>query len=80
MFPSKSVEHYIKSGKIATYNDISEIADLNDPIILISTQHEDEISNFPIDGWHRIGKALKEGIEELPAYLLTLEETNKIRG
>lgn len=30
-----------------------------------------------IDGWHRLGRAVLEGISELPAYLLTEEEANE---
>jgi hypothetical protein len=29
-----------------------------------------------VDGWHRIARAVLEGVEELPAYLLTEEEAN----
>jgi hypothetical protein len=32
-----------------------------------------------IDGWHRVGRAADEGVAELPAVVLTQEETKKIR-
>lgn len=30
-----------------------------------------------IDGWHRLGRAVLEGVTELPAYLLTEEEARQ---
>jgi hypothetical protein len=79
-FPVESVKHYVESGKIAITPKIMKMANLSIPLILISTKYNDEVSNFPIDGWHRIAKALKEGVKELPAYLLTLEETESIES
>jgi ParB-like chromosome segregation protein Spo0J len=32
-----------------------------------------------IDGWHRVRKAAKEGRENLPAVVLTFEETERVR-
>lgn len=32
-----------------------------------------------IDGWHRLWRAEREGVERLPAYLLTAAEEKKIR-
>lgn len=77
-FPVKSVEYYIKSGAIATNNTYKD-ANLSIPVILISAKGEDESGQFPIDGWHRIRKALETGVETLPSYILTPEETKKIR-
>lgn len=34
---------------------------------------------LPIDGWHRIGRALEDGIDELPAIILTEEESAALR-
>jgi len=33
---------------------------------------------LPIDGWHRIYKALKNGIKTLPAQILTVEESREV--
>lgn len=77
-FPVKSVEYYIRSGAIAT-NETYKNANLNVPIILISTKGDEESGQFPIDGWHRIRKAIEEKVETLPAYVLTEEESKKIK-
>jgi hypothetical protein len=34
---------------------------------------------LPIDGWHRIARAIKEGMGELPSVRLTNEEQKRIR-
>lgn len=77
-FPVKSVKYYVEMGLIAIgkYKN----ADLGIPLILISTKGDDKSGQFPIDGWHRIKRALEEGIEELPCYILTEEESKKIKS
>jgi len=55
-------------------------ADLNIPIILISFKdHDNQEGYFPIDGWHRIRKAIENNITSLPAYKLTIEESQEIK-
>lgn len=73
-FDVKTVEYYIKSGKIATVH--TDLANLQDPIIMATIKGD----LFPIDGWHRIRRALDEGITQLPAYILTEEESNKVEA
>jgi hypothetical protein len=68
---------YLAKG-ISTYSDIMEFANPSHPVILITTNYGGELSHLPIDGWHRIKKALKQGIKALPAYVLTLEESQAI--
>jgi len=78
IFNVNSVKYYIESGAIYTDSKKFDKVDLTIPLILITTGDK-ESDKFPIDGWHRIRKAIEEGIETLPAYLLTKEETKIIR-
>jgi hypothetical protein len=49
--------------------------DIRVPIICAYTP----VGNFlPIDGWHRIAKAILKGVQELPAVCLTEQESKKI--
>lgn len=48
-----------------------ETADLTIPIIMAES--------MPIDGWHRLGKALLTGVTHLPCVLLTKSESKKVR-
>lgn len=45
--------------------------DLSKPLLFVPYQGRAQL----IDGWHRLAKAVLEGIEELPAYLLTEAES-----
>jgi len=76
-FPVIAVENYVSHGRIAISDQYKQ-ANLNIPIICISNT-KDENSAFPIDGWHRIKKAIEENIEYLPAYILTPEESKQIK-
>ena len=53
-----------------------DVVDLSMPVIVASKGK----STLPIDGWHRIAKALELGLNDLPAVLLTEEETREITG
>ena len=53
----------------------TEIIDITTPVIVATAKNG---SLLPIDGWHRIAKAMDQGIEVLPAVLLTREETQQI--
>ena len=77
MFPVRSVKSYIDHGLINTGRNYRD-ADLNIPLILISSRGDDVSGQFPIDGWHRIRKALENGVKELPAYVLNGEESKEI--
>ncbi|MFD8529473.1 hypothetical protein ACFV0L_18835 [Streptosporangium canum] len=50
--------------------------DLTKPLILAPFA---DTGNIPIDGWHRIWKAQREGVETLPACALTPEEEYRVR-
>jgi hypothetical protein len=55
-------------------------ADLDHPLILATIESADgKTSQLPIDGWHRIAKALQLGRKVLPCYVLSSKETNKVR-
>lgn len=60
--------------------DYAMAADLNDPV-LVATLRNQEGTEFPllIDGIHRLYRAFAERIAELPAYVLTAEESLAIR-
>lgn len=60
--------------------DYAMTTDLSDPI-LIATLRNREGEEFPllIDGTHRLYHANAEGLGELPAYVLTVEESLTIR-
>ncbi|MEX0596660.1 MAG: hypothetical protein WD512_09175 [Candidatus Paceibacterota bacterium] len=78
-FQVKTAEYYIRSGSIATSDRAGVVPDLTIPIILISSENADGSSGyFPIDGWHRIRRALQMDIATLPAYALTIEESREI--
>lgn len=72
------VSYYLESGAISINEEIVEKADMSIPLIIVSSKGPNGVSYFPIDGWHRIARAIKEGVPTLPAYVLTLEETRKI--
>ncbi|MFD0659700.1 hypothetical protein [Thermocatellispora tengchongensis] len=50
--------------------------DLTKPLIIAPIE---DLGHMPIDGFHRIWKARREGIETLTARLLTSEEEYQIR-
>ncbi|WP_433426237.1 hypothetical protein ACQP1V_43070 (plasmid) [Microtetraspora malaysiensis] len=50
--------------------------DLTKPLILAPFA---DCGNLVIDGWHRIWKARRDGVETLPAHLLTPEEEYRVR-
>lgn len=56
--------------------DYARTTDLARPLLLIPFG-ESEI--LLIDGWHRLARAVLEGVEELPMYLLTEEEAKAIQ-
>ncbi|HEX5119840.1 MAG TPA: hypothetical protein VFW65_32035 [Pseudonocardiaceae bacterium] len=50
--------------------------DLTEPIVfapIVSPETGERMGGFLIDGWHRVYRALSEGVPELPAYFLTDE-------
>lgn len=58
---------------------MSDAVDLTEPVIIGWFDVEDDDGelirqHLVIDGWHRVYRALEEGVETLPAYMLTPEE------
>lgn len=60
----------------AEFPDEDAVIDTDVPIILA---YLEDGSALPIDGYHRIGKAILKGIETLPYVLLTKAESEKAR-
>ncbi|NRQ31350.1 ParB N-terminal domain-containing protein [Nonomuraea sp. NN258] len=60
---------YVKEDHAAT-------VDLSKPLIVAPVP---ELGTLVIDGWHRIWKARKAGVETLPAVLLTPDEEHRVR-
>jgi hypothetical protein len=52
----------------------SDKVDLDVPVITAYGS----MGKIPIDGWHRIAKALLKGLKELPWLALTKEESKKV--
>jgi len=48
--------------------------DLSQPLLFIPFQG----NSLLVDGWHRLARAVLEGVEELPCYLLTEEEADSV--
>lgn len=67
------------SLKVRIDESLLEDADLDLPLIVIVIGKGDNKSYLPIDGWHRITKAARQGLESLPAVLLTAAESKRIR-
>jgi hypothetical protein len=53
---------------------------MEDPVILGSFKAKQDGTKYGIvlDGWHRIAKSKREGIQNLRAYVLTEEETARV--
>jgi hypothetical protein len=60
--------------------DYAMTTDLSEPLLVAALRSE-EGEEFPllIDGTHRLYRAFVEGVNELPAYLLSIEESLAIR-
>ncbi len=52
----------------------SDAVDMDTPLITAYGS----MGKIPIDGWHRIAKALLEGLNELPCVALTKEESKQV--
>jgi hypothetical protein len=65
----------IALGAIEISRTYAARVSLDEPLIAIHTPG----GVFPIDGWHRIARALTEGIRQLPARILSEAEAASIR-
>ncbi|MEU1710298.1 hypothetical protein ABZ478_33895 [Streptomyces sp. NPDC005706] len=53
--------------------------DLDKPVIIATMQFDGNPALLLIDGVHRMYRAMSEGVLTLPAYILTADETAKVR-
>ncbi len=53
--------------------------DLDTPLIMAWFEGRSQSGRIIIDGYHRLAKARREGIEKLPVYVLSKEESAKVR-
>lgn len=53
--------------------------DLEEPVIVAQIKLQSNTIRLPIDGWHRIQKAINEGREILTAHCLSLEDSEAVR-
>lgn len=51
--------------------------DLEEPLLAVYLKEVD--SPLVIDGWHRVARAAKEGVTELPCWLLTADQERRVR-
>jgi hypothetical protein len=56
--------------------EYAKTTDLSNPLLVIPFSDEEILL---IDGWHRLARAVMEGVEELPMVLLTQEEADSIQ-
>jgi hypothetical protein len=52
--------------------EYAKTTDLSRPLLFVPYRGQAQM----VDGWHRIARAVLEGVEELPAYLLTEAEAD----
>lgn len=58
---------------------MSDEVDITVPVLVAPIIVDDVVkSHMVIDGWHRVYKAHKQGVESLPAFVLTVKETLSI--
>jgi hypothetical protein len=53
--------------------EYAKTTDLSRPLLFVPFQGKAQL----LDGWHRVARAVLEGVVELPAYLLTQEEADE---
>jgi len=68
---------YIHLGVVAV--DKEYAAGLSGPYEPVIIALAPRVGNIPIDGWHKVWKAHLDGVEDLPALLLTGEEEQQVR-
>lgn len=56
-------------------------ADISDPVLLVTLPSSGGgESHLMIDGYHRLRGAVIKGVREIPAYVLSAQETRSIQG
>ena len=70
---------YAMSVHVDTAWCLDNDVDLTRPILIASVPMSDEMLTIPIDGYHRLWRAWHDGIETLPAIVLTTEQEQEIR-
>ncbi len=78
------LSRHTEDGKLypgITVNDEhARIVDLSEPVIVaIVAFPSGTVSPFIIDGWHRVARAWREGVDELPAHVLNESETKQVQ-
>ncbi|WP_117214749.1 hypothetical protein [Allorhizocola rhizosphaerae] len=53
--------------------------DLTKPVLVATLEADGELTPLFIDGVHRLYRAWREGVTHLPAYVLTVAETQQIK-
>lgn len=75
--PVKYLTHL--AGFIRIDKTYAMTTDLTNPILIAPIGDKDHDTNIMIDGWHRLHRAIQEGIQTLPAKILTIEQSNQSR-
>ena len=70
--PISNLGALISMGLIYVDAEHADTVDLDKPILVAPLP--ETATHLPIDGWHRIAKALSQGVTELPAKVLTAEQ------
>ncbi|MBB2940513.1 hypothetical protein FB565_000217 [Actinoplanes lutulentus] len=77
--PRRSAAALIGPTSDALDREYAMTADLANPVIVAQLLVENQPAPLLIDGTHRLYRAWREKVSELPAYVLTVEETLGIR-
>jgi hypothetical protein len=71
-------EGKMSTGVSVNWDHVDEV-DLNKPILLAWYVSKVQSGNIVIDGYHRLAKGRRLGVKQLRAYVLTEEESSKVR-
>lgn len=66
-------------GFIRINADHAKTVDLTCPILIATIRVDGKDWSLPIDGYHRIQRALDEGVHTLPAIVLSLAASNRCK-
>jgi len=66
--------HTTNMGITVNWDHVPNV-DLSKPVIFVERQYKDGTQgHMMIDGWHRVAKALDEGVDQLPCVVLSVKE------